>query len=194
MQSETQDLLDELALIDFQQFESDPSQGIATLQLEGLLSLTPGRCKNLVRFWVANAGFNVLSQGRMQELLSQLHSRADAIPEISMPDYSVRLYDLKLFLVPNSKEIFQAGEYEFGCQQVIEINEINLRLRRTEILDELDIQDQDQSLMLKFRQEGAVSDDRHRLKRLFQNHRVPPWQRNRVAQVFLNGKLEGLLK
>jgi tRNA(Ile)-lysidine synthase len=193
LQSETQDLLDEMALIDFQQFETDPSQDIPTLQLEGLLSLTPGRCKNLIRFWIANAGFNVMSQGRMQELLSQLHSRIDAIPEISMPDYSIRLYDLKLFLVPVAKAKFQAGEFEFGCQQDIEIDEINLRLQRTEILDGLDIKDQDQSLMLKFREEGAVSDDRHRLKRLFQNHRIPPWQRNRVAQVYLNGKLEGIL-
>ncbi|MCP4388575.1 MAG: tRNA lysidine(34) synthetase TilS, partial [Gammaproteobacteria bacterium] len=32
-----------------------------------------------------------------------------------------------------------------------------------------------------------------RLKRLFQQHRVPPWQRAATAQVYLDGRLEGLL-
>ena len=193
LQSEAQDLLDELAQIDFQQFEAESSQGIATLQLEGLLSLTPGRRKNLIRFWIASTGFSVLPQGRMQELLSQLHSKADAIAEISMPGYSLRLYDLRLFLVPETATKHEAGEFEFGCLQNIEINELDLCLQRTGILGRLNIEDQNQSLMLKFRDEGTASNDRHRLKRLFQKHRVPPWQRNRVAQVYLNGKLEGIL-
>ena len=193
LQSQAQDLLDELAQIDYQQFEAEASQGVATLQIEGLLSLSLGRRKNLIRFWIANAGYSVLPQSRMQALLSQLNSKTDSIPEISMPDYSLRIYDLRLHLVPDEVTTYEAGEFEFGCQQNIEIDALGLCLQRTGILAELNIEDQDQSLMLKFRSEGEVSDDRHRLKRLFQKHRVPPWQRNRVAQVYLNGKLEGIL-
>ncbi len=193
LQCEAQDLLDQLAQIDFQQFEAGSSQGIATLQIEGLLSLPPGRRKNLIRFWIANAGLSVLPQGRMQTLLGQLHSRADAMPKISMSDYSLRLYDQRLFLVPETATKYTAGEFEFGCQQKVEINEHNLCLQRTEILGLLNIEDQDQSLMLKFRDAGVISNNRHRLKRLFQKHRVPPWQRDRIAQVYLNGKLEGIL-
>ncbi len=49
------------------------------------------------------------------------------------------------------------------------------------------------ALSLKFRDHGQQNDARHRLKRMFQKHRVPPWERAAIAQVYLDGKLEGLL-
>ena len=194
IQSETQDLLDEVAAADYRALRAEASNGIATLDLPGLLSLSPPRRKNLLRYWVTRAGFATLPHARLQELLHQLHARADAQPEIVMSDCSIRAYDQRLFLVAGEDGSDIGGEFEFGQTPVIEIEALGLRLDREEVFDRLGIDDRGQSLSLKFRRSGERNSDRHRLKRLFQKHNVPPWQRDRVAQVYLDGNLVGLLR
>jgi tRNA(Ile)-lysidine synthase len=193
LQSEIQDLLDEIAALDLLQLNTTASRGIATLDVAQLLLLSPGRRKNLVRYWIADAGLPVISHARMQELMHQIHAKPDAIPEIAMPDYSIRLYDQRLFLVVNDKLRDRSGSFDFGLQANVEIEKFGLRAKRGEIFRMLKVSDQNQALSLKFRDEGQQNDDRHRLKRMFQKHRVPPWERAAIAQVYLDGKLEGLL-
>ncbi len=193
IQSETQELLSEVAQQDYAALQVPGGSGQARLDLNGLLSLSPGRRKNLVRYWIESAGFTALPQARLEELMQQLQARPDALPEISMSDYSIRIYDQQLFLVSAARVQHRGGEFDFGLNPVIEIDQRDLRLTRQEIFQRLDIRDQDQSLTLRFRQPGAPNSDNHRLKRLFQQHRVPPWERALTAQVYLDGRLEGLL-
>lgn len=193
LQSEIQDLLDEVAADDFLQLKTTDSKGLATLDVTQLLALSPARRKNLVRYWITDAGLAVISHARMQELMHQLHAKPDAVPEIAMPGYSIRLYDQRLFLVPNDTLRDCSGCFDFGVQAQVEIEQFGLRTQRGEIFSKLEIIDQNQALSLKFRDDGKQNDDRHRLKRLFQKHRVPPWERAAIAQVYLDGKLEGLL-
>jgi tRNA(Ile)-lysidine synthase len=193
LQSEIQDVLDEVAALDFLQLKSSPSRGIATLDVAQLMLLSPGRRKNLVRYWITDAGLPVISHARMQELMHQIHAKADAIPEITMPDYSIRIYDQRLFLVVNDKLHERSGSSDFGLRTNVAIEKFDLRMQRCEIFRELGFSDQNQALSLKFRDDGQQNDDRHRLKRMFQKHRVPPWERTVIAQVYLDGKLEGLL-
>ena len=193
LQSEIQDLLDEVAIDDFSQLKTADSGGIATLDLEQLLLLSPARRKNLVRYWIIDAGLPVITHARLQALMHQLHAKADAIPEIAMPDYSIRLYDRRLFLVRSDKLREGNGCFDFGVKTNIEIEKIGLQTQRCDIFRKLEVSDQNQALSLRFRDDGQQNDDRHRLKRLFQKHRVPPWERAAIAQVYLDGKLEGLL-
>lgn len=193
LQSETQDLLDEIAALDFEELKLVASGGIATLDLAGLLQLSPGRRKNLVRYWIAEAGLPTIPQARLQELMNQLYAKPDATPEIAMPAYSVRLYDQRLFLVREGKTQNDRGVFDFGLNPLIEIKQLGLSLQRQAIFSQLKLADQGQSLSLRFRDKGEKNVDRHRLKRLFQKHRVPPWERASIAQVYLDGKLEGLL-
>ena len=193
LQAETHQILDEIASEDLSRLESDPVDGSATLSLTGLLELSPGRCKNLLRHWVAQQGLAPLPQARLGELLQQFSARVDAQPEISLPGYAIRIYDQRLFIVPDGETTTADAHYEFAQSPVICIDALELRLERQEVFDRLGVEDRNQSLSLRFRQEGEENDDRHRLKRLFQKHRVPPWQRDRVPQVYLDGRLAGLL-
>jgi len=95
--------------------------------------------------------------------------------------------------VVNDKLRERSGGFDFGLQANVEIEIFGLRMQRREIFRELGLTDQKQALSLKFRDLGQQNDDRHRLKRMFQKHRVPPWERAAVAQVYLDGRLEGLL-
>lgn len=193
IQSQTQELLDEVAAEDFAVLEDAPSAGCATLKLPGLLALSPARRVNLLRYWAAAAGAPPLPHARLKELLQQLHAREDAQPQISLPGCSIRVYDQRLFLVRDSEPAAVSGDFEFGRDERIEIDQLDLHLQRGEIFARLGIEDRRQALTLKFRRAGERNDDRHRLKRLFQRHRVPPWERDSVAQVYLDGRLEGLL-
>jgi tRNA(Ile)-lysidine synthase len=193
IQAQTQQLLDEIAARDLASLRAEPSGGIGTLSLPGLLNLTDARRVNLLRYWAAAAGAPSIPQARLRELLQQLHARADAQPEIGLPGCSIRIYDERLFLVMDSDDRNIGGEYDFGCAEEIEIVQLELKLTRGEIFARLEIEDRRQALTLKFRRRGERNSDRHRLKHLFQEHRVPPWERDKVAQVYLDGRLEGLL-
>lgn len=193
IQSETKELLDELAQQDYAALHIPASSGQARLDVTGLLSLSRGRCKNLVRYWIETAGLTSLPHARLEELMQQLQARPDALPEIAMQDYSIRIYDRQLFLVSAGRPQQSGGEFEFGLNPIIEIDNLDLRLTRDEIFRKLDISDRDQALTLRFRQPGEPNSDNHRLKRLFQQHRVPPWERAITAQIYLDGRLEGLL-
>ena len=193
IQSQTQDLLDEIAAADFSALEDRPSAGFATLKLEGLLQLSAARRVNLLRYWASAAGVAPLPNARLQELLQQLHARGDAQPEISLPGCAIRVYDQRLFLVMDRERAGISGEFDFGRDEQIEIEQIDLRLKRGEVFARLGVEDRQQRLTLRFRRAGERNSDRHRLKRLFQQQRVPPWERDSVAQVYLDGRLEGLL-
>jgi len=193
IQSETQALLGEIAQQDYAALRIPESGGDVRLDVAGLLLLSIGRGKNLIRYWIEMAGLTVLPHARLDELMQQLRARPDATPEIAMPDYRIRIYDQQLFLVPAIGPQDCSGEFDFGLSREIEIDQLDLRLTREEIFQRLKIDDQDQSLSLRFRQEGEPNSDSHRLKRLFQRHRVPPWERAATAQIYLDGRLEGLL-
>jgi len=193
LQSETQDLLDEISALDFKAAKSATYRGFATLDLSGLSQLSPGRRKNLVRYWITDAGLPTIPQARLKELMNQLHAKPEATPEVTMPDYAIRLYDGRLFLVVDDGVRNQAGVFDFGLKADVEIEALGLKLQRQDIFEKLKLVDQGQLLTLRFRDQGERNSDRHRLKRLFQKHRVPPWERSAVAQIYLDGKLEGLL-
>jgi tRNA(Ile)-lysidine synthetase-like protein len=86
-----------------------------------------------------------------------------------------------------------SGCFDFGVQKKVEIEKFGLRTQRCEIFKNLEANDNKQALSLRYRDHGQQNDDRHRLKRMFQKYRVPPWERASVAQIYLDGKLEGLL-
>lgn len=194
LQAETQQLLDELARIDCEALCQPVQAGDPTLDLDALLRLSPARCKNLLRYWVARAGLAAIPGARLDEVIRQLQARPDAIPEIALPGYSIRIYDRRVFLVRDDALRDCSGVYEFEQEPLIEIDACDLRMRRADVFRHLQIEDRNQRLTLKYRSEGEQNSDRRRLKRLFQQQRIPPWERDSVAQVYLDGKLSGLLR
>ena len=67
------------------------------------------------------------------------------------------------------------------------------RISRAQLFERLQCDDLEQRVTLRFRGADQLAADRHRLKRLYQKHRVPPWQRAATAQVYLDDELAGLL-
>jgi tRNA(Ile)-lysidine synthase len=197
LQAETQQILDEMAQLDYHAL-GKLNRGVDfTLDIEGLLQLSDERARNLLRYWVANAGLDTIPGARLREVMSQLHAKPGSMAQIAMPEYSIRSYDQRLFLVRNDAVHECQGVFEFGLNENISINEFDVKLGRADLFSLLQIDDQAQRVTLRYpgpgQQPGQQPSDRHRLKRLYQKHRIPPWVRPSTAQVYLDDKLVGLL-
>ena len=126
-------------------------------------------------------------------MLQQLQSRPDASPRVDLPGYSIRVYDRRLFLVPEMLLCPAGNRFDFGLAEQVTIAALELDSTRAAILARLGIDDDRQPLSIRLRNRGTQNSDRHRLKRLFQKGRVPPWRRDRVPQVYLGERLVGIL-
>ena len=193
IQAETQQVLEEVAQNDYKLLTRVGRNRDPELELAGLLQLSEGRAKNLLRYWVATSGLTAIPGTRLREVMKQLHAKPDAMPEIAMLEYSVRLYDQRLFLVRNDAKRDYQGDFEFGLKSEIDIDGFDLHCRREDLFKHLQLDDSQQQVTLRYRGDGQQTSDRHRLKRLFQKHRIPPWERRSTAQVYLDDKLVGLL-
>jgi tRNA(Ile)-lysidine synthetase-like protein len=75
----------------------------------------------------------------------------------------------------------------------LKIDEIDLDIERESIFKRVKRKDSGQTIKLKFRLNDKDSNpDTHRLKRLFQKHKIPPWKRMITPQVYLDDELVGL--
>jgi len=193
LQAETQQILDEVAQLDYEALSKPGRGNDFTLDIEGLLQLTNERARNLLRYWVANAGLGTVPGARLREVMSQLHAKPGSMPQIAMQKYSIRSYDQRLFLVHNDALHARQGVFEFGLNEDISIAQFEVSLCRADLFRLLRIDDQAQQVTLRYPGSDHRPADRHRLKRLYQKHRIPPWLRPSTAQVYLDDKLVGLL-
>jgi tRNA(Ile)-lysidine synthase len=194
IQAEIQDTLDELAEQDYQQARLNKSLASdAPLSCSVLRELSRSRQKNLIRYWLKHFGYPSLPQARLNELVGQLNASRDAMPLIAAADYDIRLYDQSLFVVPHGQTEIPEEIYNFDIQPLLRIDEIDLQVERKSILERLHSKDSGQSIRLKFRRRANASNpDSHRLKRLFQKYRVPPWKRPVTPQIYLDDELVDL--
>jgi tRNA(Ile)-lysidine synthase len=194
IQAEIQDTLDELAEQDYQQARLNKSLASdAPLSCGVLRELSRSRQKNLIRYWLKHFGYPSLPQARLNELVGQLNASRDAMPLIAATDYDIRLYDQSLFVVPHGQTEIPEEIYNFDIQPLLRIDEIDLQVERKSILERLHSKDSGQSIRLKFRRRANASNpDSHRLKRLFQKYRVPPWKRPVTPQIYLDDELVDL--
>ena len=192
IQVETEDALNELGALDFSQLQTDPDNS-ECLGIADLLKLSRARQKNVIRYWLGHHSRAVLPQARLNQLIEQLSARNDATPMITGNGYDIRIYDNCLFLVSHSEPVSLQQSYDFNCQQLLKIEEVGLQIDRGSIIRHLNTKDSGQSISLKFRHRGNIlNPDRHRLKRLFQKYKIPPWKRALTPQIYLDNELVGL--
>jgi len=194
IQVETQQALEELGAQDYHHVRRRDEQEYSDLLCrKSLRELTPPRQKNLIRYWLKKYHCASLPQSRLNELMRQLNSRAGSMPVVSGSGYEIRIYNNCLYIVSQDSQVPSHETYDFDISARLKINEIGLELERKSIFQRLKQKDSGQSIILKFRLNNNDSNpDIHRLKRLFQKYKIPPWKRPLTPQVYLDGELAGL--
>ena len=198
IQSETQQLLDDLAALDYETV-SVSNNNLAlgklspALNTNTLRSLSLARQKNVLRYWLRINQRASLPKSRLDSFIQQLGAKQGANPMVQNCDYDIRIYDGRIFIVDQEITEPKLEAYDFLKHLELKIPELNLVLRRNSVLGYLGLDDSGQVIQIRFRNKQlSTNQNSHRLKRLFQTLKIAPWLRNTTPQLCIDGELRGL--
>jgi tRNA(Ile)-lysidine synthase len=201
---EQQQLLDEIALADFNLFV-EFSLNQAVLSVERLATLSTGRRNNLLRFWFKKNHLDYPSAKQLQTLWTDVAlANNDAQPVLQFKGNSVRRYRNHLYLVNDNKLAASIAEKTlWQGQDKIALLDGLVELSFSAETDSksagnlLNLGD-NTKVEICFRSQlpanltckplgrkGARS-----IKKLLHEHHVAPWLRDLVPFILLDGKLE----
>ncbi|HED17996.1 MAG TPA: tRNA lysidine(34) synthetase TilS [Gammaproteobacteria bacterium] len=168
----------------------------AGLLLSELSVLSPARQRNLIRFQVAELGLPLPSQAVLDRILEEvLASREDASPYVHWQGVEVRRYRDRLFIMPPLPAQDPASCYAWDLSNPLVLEHAGGVLSVSPVTGQgLRVPAGNGDVQVRFRQGGeslqpAGRSHHHRLKKLFQEWRVPYWERERVPLVYQDGQL-----
>lgn len=190
--AEAQELLGALGELDFARCGTEG--GGLSVALLGELSAA--RQRNLLRYWIARRGFRLPDSRRLQQICDQvLPAAVDAAPLVNWGGAELRRYRDTLTLMAPLPAVPQGGlpwrlerplalPAGLGLLHGHEAPGEGLALARLA----------GRSLEVRFRRGGercrpAGRHERHTLKNLWQERGIPPWQRERMPLLFVDGEL-----
>lgn len=190
-------LLDELA-------QQDAEQAIegATLSVQALQSLNPARAKNMLRYFLHIVGAPMPQAVQLDAMLRQLcDARRDASVCVNYGGWEVRRYLGRAYVLRASGEFDNSLVLPWQGEDELEWPALNARLRfeRKQFqqvgpamisMEKL----QSAPVTLRFRCGGEslrpYPDAANRsLKNLLQEHRIPPWRRDRLPLLYCGEEL-----
>ncbi|MCG6886328.1 MAG: tRNA lysidine(34) synthetase TilS [Proteobacteria bacterium] len=198
-QAEAARLLQQLAAEDWQRLQPDGNQN---LSIAALSTLSPERQRNLLRYWIGTIhGLAVPDQQRLKRILSEVvPARVDANPVLGWPGVVLRRYDGQLWLSDDSVPAGTRSEsvLAWDLRQPLEMDAVR-RLVVSPARRGLASRWRDQAnVTVRFRQGGEICRPagrahHHPLKKLFQEWRVPPWQRGQVPLIYVDDDLAAVV-
>lgn len=192
--AEAAELLNVLAAEDWLGVQSNQHQ---VMSVAALLELAPARQRNVLRYWLKEVcGLPLPDTQHLARIRDEiLSARADATPEVSWPGAVVRRYQENLYAMAplpafttdwtSRWDLAQPLILPDGVQQLRACPAIGAGLR----LDMLQ-----HGVEVRFRHGGETVQlpgrgHHHALKKLLQEWGVPPWQRERIPLIYVQGEL-----
>ena len=190
-QAENKCLIDELAAEDFNNINVHDGG----LLIDDIEKLNEARCRNVLRYWIKQQGFDIAPRKVMQQIILQIfHSREDAQPDIRWSNAVMHRYKNYLYIMP-SVEHDVTQTIAWHASEALTIDSLNIQLlmqatTATGLKEDI----LQQTLQVRFRQSGeriqpAGRSGHHSLKKLFQEASVPAWKRSKIPLIYLNDEL-----
>lgn len=189
-QQDAVELLDVLAATDLQ----DAAEGEGCLRVATLRRLSAARCRNLLRFWLRSHGLRPPPARVLQRVLDELlPAAADRNPLVHWPGGEMRRYRGRVYALRPEAAPPLPVERHWDLQQPLAFAGGRLTatmtlgqgLRAAACRDGVSVGGRVGGE--RCRPLGAVH--RRSLKSLLQQAGVPPWQRQRVALIAIDGQL-----
>lgn len=181
--AEAEDLLNELAVLDLQtcQLTSD------SLSIEALSSLIQSRQKNLIRYWLRQQGTKVPSPKILTRVFDELiDARQDADPIIDLGETQLRRFQNTLYYYQPGVTITPTGNWDplqpWGLTPTLQLEFVESKtgLPGDVLNHELTIKTREEGMQVKL-----YGQSQHKiLKKLFQEWKVPTWQRAQLPLIF----------
>lgn len=190
--AEAGELLDELAQQDAQGAENS-----TTFELSLLRQLSHSRAKNLLRYWLHKQGAPMPQNVQLDELLNQLlDARDDAAVCVDFGNWQVRRFQDKAHVMQILGEFDQnlvlSWHGEAGLEWPALSSRLIFRQMQGQGISLAKLQSAPVTLRLRSGGEAlrphATAATRS-LKNLLQEHRVPPWQRERLPLLYCGNEL-----
>ncbi len=193
-------LIDELAQQDLilaeRKVSKVPLLPRTTLGADALNKLSQERVRNLLRYWIKKNGYRLPTERKLQEIVKQLLDRTEGGGCVIWGEAELRRYRNDIFLQQGlaiqkdfpvqSWSLFEPFTlYEIGIRLLIK-DSVSEGLRKSELVDK--------TLTVQPRRGGEyirLPNAAHRtaVKKLYQSKGVPPWIRNRLPLLYVDGKL-----
>lgn len=181
--AETDDLLKILAADDLLKVKGDHPN---TLLVSKLLEFDEKRQKNILRFWLHQLNLALPSTAKMEQILKTvLHSRYDAMPLVHWDDVEIRRFQDAIYAMPTLSLHDPMLILTWDLQQPLKLPN-NLGILSAKFFNHHNCQIK--TVIVKFRQGGEKCDSRL-LKKIFQEQKIPSWQRNRIPLIYVADKL-----
>ncbi|MFT6985076.1 MAG: tRNA(Ile)-lysidine synthase [Psychromonas sp.] len=200
---EQQQILDEIAQQDFATLVFYFLNQQA-LDFEKLKKLSSGRRNNVLRFWFKENGLDYPSAAQLQAVWSDLVlAKIDALPVIQFKGYSVRRYRTHIYLLKDtdiaancSESVIWQGEPILNLAD----GRIALAFSELEFKDNLSgalLVQENSTIEICFRRQLAAQlsckpigrTGSRSIKKLLHEYHVPPWLRDFVPFILINGEL-----
>jgi tRNA(Ile)-lysidine synthase len=191
--AEAQQLIEEAARSDMQAMQ--PGQGPG-MSVTALSQLPPPRARAVIRTWIDDSGFQLPDTARLDRiLLEMLTAREDRNPLVHWADVELRRYRDRLYLMPALQRLHPETELMWEG-----VDELKLPAG----LGSLAVEPAAAGISRKAWERGPVTvrfraggercrplgrDSSKSLKKLFQEHGVPPWVRSRTPLVMIAAEL-----
>lgn len=191
--ADADELLNDLAAIDFEFVKCSSDN---TLHIAALKQLKESRCRNVIRYWISLHGVKIPSYAQTVQILNMLYARMDSTPLLALHGCQIRRHRLKLYLIKTHKKIDVAWALSFEPSEhtllLPDRSTLTLSLAQGEGLDLAKLFGK--KLLVRYRRGGEVCTpvgrkQRHRLKKLFNEADIPPWERERIPLVFVDNLL-----
>lgn len=167
------------------------------LNLSALMQLSPGRQKNMLRYWLRTITEQAPAQTLLNEIISSVaYAAIDAKPLIQWRNFEIRRFQRKLYLSRHTTAFNPAQTFIWQPVEPLQIVSAGICLRavnsdsghrfKTDLINK--------TLQIRFRQGGeriqpAGKKHHYRLKSLFQQAGIPPWERNKIPLLYLEDEL-----
>lgn len=196
LSGELQGLVNDQATEDLQSVRG-PWPG--TLSVSGLLSLSPARRRSLLRHWVRELGGALPGSRHLRRIEDEcLLARRDATPLVHWGDCEVRRFRDGLFLLRPQPPHDPCQVIPWSGVESLSLPSDLGRLVLEATAAGISWQQWLHARVeVRFRQGGerclvAGSKRHRRLKTLFQEWQVPPWDRERIPLLFIDGELAAI--
>lgn len=170
------------------------------LSIAALRRLPAPRARNLIRYWLRRQGFQAPSALHLDQILTQVtHEPRSRQALIRWPRTEVRRYRDELVALKPGRHGDPAVGLPWNPVQPLELPDVGLRLcalaTRGEGLSQARIGAV--PLTVRWRRGGEICRlpgraHRHKLKKLLQEAHVPPWERQRLPLVYVDGELAAI--
>ena len=166
-----------------------------TLSIKKLKQLSSPRCKAVIRYFLDEKGFLAPSEKKLQHILSDvLRAQPSAVPCVQWQGVEVRRYQDDFYAIP---PLMVHNTQQIICWEVKHPLRLP-QLQRILKVDQLDainsLLETNQTVEVRFRQGGermyqVQRKCTQRLKKIFQEKQLPPWERDRTPLIYINNKL-----